>query len=460
MATPRVRLGDLLVEAQIITREQLEEVLALQRSDGRRLGTLLVEGGLVSETQVTQILSQQLSVPWVSLYHIDFSRQLLNLVPRDIAERFCLVPIFVRRVRGLGDALYVAMDDPSDEVAQREVAQFSGLHVRAMIAPPSDIRSAIRAYYGGGSTSASLSEAVAESQAFVEPSLEPSQRPRRDVLAPPASVRPPAPLAGGATVEVLRAPSARAPAATLPLTTQVAEALAASSEPAVPAVGRAATLHLGTEPAVAAAAEVAEPRQALPSSFDVELEPETEVAPAAAAPPAAVAAPAVAPEDAAAPPPSLGEPREGEESSPSSAGSQSLREGAFGAAARSRLQSAEAQSSSEPALPAPAAEIPAPAGGGQRMVTLTLLDGTQVTLPAKGRRAARATPSDEPRVESSELTARDLVSALRAVAHGADATEILGENVRWEALFSALLSLLLRKHLIADWEFVEEYKKV
>src|SRR5689334_19475841 len=113
MVTARIRLGELLVEAQIITHQQLEDVLQLQKRDGRRIGALLVEAGLVSETQVTQILSQQLSVPWVSLYHIDFSRQLLNLVSEELAERYCLVPIFVRKVRGLGQTLYVAMDDPS-----------------------------------------------------------------------------------------------------------------------------------------------------------------------------------------------------------------------------------------------------------------------------------------------------------------------------------------------------------
>jgi hypothetical protein len=165
MSTARVRLGELLVDAHIVTREQLEDALALQKKDGRRIGTLLVEAGLVSETQVTQILSQQLSVPWVSLYHIDFSRQLLNLVSQELAERFCLVPIFVRKVRGLGQTLYVAMDDPSDESAHTEVAQFSGLPVRAMIAPPTDIRSAIRAYYGAGKDASSLSEAMAEAEA-------------------------------------------------------------------------------------------------------------------------------------------------------------------------------------------------------------------------------------------------------------------------------------------------------
>src|SRR6478735_2248877 len=162
MVPARVRLGDLLVEAQIVSRAQLEEILVAQKHDGRRIGTMLVEAGLVTETQVTQILSQQLSVPWVSLYHIDFSRQLLNLVSHELAEKYCLVPIFVRRVRALGETLYVAMDDPSDETAQREVSQWAGLPVRAMIAPPTDIRSAIRVYYGVGKDTASLSEAVAE----------------------------------------------------------------------------------------------------------------------------------------------------------------------------------------------------------------------------------------------------------------------------------------------------------
>src|SRR5262245_66316011 len=127
MATPRVKLGELLVEAQIITRQQLEDVLVLQKADGRRLGTLLVESGLVTETQLTQILSQQLSVPWVSLYHIDFSRELLNLVPREVAEKYCLVPIYIRPVRGQGDTLYVAMDDPMNEDALRECATSAGL---------------------------------------------------------------------------------------------------------------------------------------------------------------------------------------------------------------------------------------------------------------------------------------------------------------------------------------------
>jgi hypothetical protein len=83
-----------------------------------------------------------------------------------------------------------------------------------------------------------------------------------------------------------------------------------------------------------------------------------------------------------------------------------------------------------------------------RMLNLTLLDGTTLQLPAK-----------KSAVAPDGLTARDFVSALRATAHGADATEILGEKPQWEPVVAALLSILLRKGLIADWEFIEELRK-
>ena len=95
------------------------------------------------------------------------------------------------------------------------------------------------------------------------------------------------------------------------------------------------------------------------------------------------------------------------------------------------------------------------------MISLTLLDGTTISVPAPKKRPS--TPdADLPLGEdvSDQLTARDLVSALRAVAHGADASEILGTEPRWEAMFSALLSILLRRGLIADWEFIEEFRKI
>lgn len=95
--------------------------------------------------------------------------------------------------------------------------------------------------------------------------------------------------------------------------------------------------------------------------------------------------------------------------------------------------------------------VPPPRRPGPGFMTLTLLDGTQVKLPAG--KAKDAAPKAEDR-----LTTRDLIHALVARAGGADVSDVLPEDA-WEPLVAALLSVLLRKGLIADWEFVDEWNK-
>jgi type IV pilus assembly protein PilB len=309
-----MRIGELLVEAKLISKDQLEVALAAQHTNGRKLGQVLIDLGIVNETQLTQALSQQLSVPWVSLYHIDFSRELLNLVPQELAEQYCLVPVFIRRVRKQGETLYVAMGDPTHEAALAAVTQSASLPVRPMIASPTDIRSAIRVYYG-----------------------------------------------------VSTSPEVPAEAA---------------SAPEVP------TVILEQSP----------PAQRMPTTLPAE---------------------AVI------------------EEAPVSSDTVST-------------DSPEAW----PEVEAHTLDLPKRATG-PRMVALTLLDGTTISLPAKSRSAAPEPTATTP----AAMTARDLIRALRAVAQGADASEILGEKVPLEAICAALLSLLLKKGLLADWEFVDELRK-
>lgn len=312
----RLKLGELLVDTGLITKEDLNRALERQKSDPRRLGELLVDGGAVTESQVTQVLSQQLSVPWVSLQHIDFSRQLLNLVPKEVAEKHGIVPIYVRRARNRQETLYVAMVDPSDVLPLREVELHAGLPVRPMIAPATDIRGAIRAYYLG---------------------LPPEEEVAVESVPIPPPVR----------------------AASIP-------AVAANRPPPVIEVAAAADVPVS-------------PRISMPA------------------------------------PPPPGEP-----------------------------------------LPSRGAAMPRPRRG-PAMVTLTMLDGTQIALPRTPLK--RDQPSAEAAAPQGELTARDLIDALRAQAGGADTSEVLGKDVNWERMFAALLSLLLKKHLIVDWEFVRELRR-
>jgi type IV pilus assembly protein PilB len=356
------RIGELLVEAAVLSQSQLEQALFAQRKDGRKLGQLLIELGLVSEVQLTQTLSRQLSVAWVSLYHVDFSRSLLNLVPKEIAEQYCLVPVFVRHVRSQGDTLYIAMDDPTNDAAIDEVSRAGSLPVKAMIACGSDIRAAIRVYYLGG--------------------LPTSSPPARD--------------------DQSTAP-AETPIRTVP--TLVADA-----------------------PAVVA------------------------VPPSVASPPVLVAAPTEVPASARAAPPPL--------PAKARAPATLVESGSAGASSSTEesLPRPAVRDTARDAAPAPSASTESAKPLRPRMMSLTLLDGTTVMLPAPPRKANPSRPDVEE--FSDQLTGRDLVSALRAVAHGADASEILGGEPKWEAMFSALLSVLLRKGLIADWEFVEEFRRI
>ncbi len=203
----RERLGDMLVAASLITKGQLDEALAVQQKSGIRIGKQLVELGYVTEVQVTQILSNQLSVPWVALDRVEFSVQLLSLVPGELAERFTVMPIYVRRVRDQGETLYVAMDDPTDEDAIRLVATAARLPVRPMIASPTDIRRAVDARYFGGDDSAPMQQLPTLEAAR---SPEPPARAAEPVRAPPETARTTQEMAR-ATQETARASRVKPP---------------------------------------------------------------------------------------------------------------------------------------------------------------------------------------------------------------------------------------------------------
>lgn len=187
----RIRIGDMLVAAGFITDAQVKEALARQRTSGLRLGEELIEMGLVTEVQLTQMLSNQLSVAWVSLYHVEFSRELLDLLPAEIAEKYCVIPIYVRKLRKQGDTLFVAMDDPTNEEALERIHAACSLPVKVMVAPPSEIRDAIRVYYFGESpeTPVYASQPPPRAPSIPPPSLKKAKR----STAPPAAAERPTP---------------------------------------------------------------------------------------------------------------------------------------------------------------------------------------------------------------------------------------------------------------------------
>ncbi|MCP3698721.1 MAG: Flp pilus assembly complex ATPase component [Aliivibrio sp.] len=116
----RKRLGDLLVEENIVTEQQIEQALAAQRTTGRKLGATLIQLGFLTEKQMLTFLSQQLDIPLVDLNRANIDASAVQLLPE----------VHARRLRALvlsqqGSTIRVAMSDPGDLAAQE--ALFSQL---------------------------------------------------------------------------------------------------------------------------------------------------------------------------------------------------------------------------------------------------------------------------------------------------------------------------------------------
>jgi len=140
-------IGNMLVAAGMLSEAELIEALKLQEGSGKRLGELLVEQGMINELELTQILSNQLSVAWVSLDKVDFTKEILLLVPARLAREHTLIPVHFRIGDEKEKILYLAMDDPTNIPAMERIAEITKMHIRPMIAPLSEIKAAIKKHY-------------------------------------------------------------------------------------------------------------------------------------------------------------------------------------------------------------------------------------------------------------------------------------------------------------------------
>ncbi len=136
------RLGDLLLERNLVTQSKLAEALLQQEVSGKRLGSLLVDLGAIDEFDFARVLAEQLDLPLADLRQEAPEDDAISLLPETIARSYTAIP-----VRRTDAGLAVAMADPTDAEAIERIREAAGLDIVTLLAPPSDIRRAIdRAY--------------------------------------------------------------------------------------------------------------------------------------------------------------------------------------------------------------------------------------------------------------------------------------------------------------------------
>ncbi|CCJ33094.1 GspE/PulE family protein [Caloramator australicus] len=155
------RLGEVLIEAGLITQEQLQKALTLQKSSGKKLGEILVEQGFISEDQIIEVLEFQLGIPHVKLDRFPIEQDAVKLISEGIAKRHTLIPIKLEK-----DKLYVAMADPLNIFAIEDVQIYSGKNVQPVIAKSDEIKRQIDKYYGKQEALKAAEEFKKESKVF------------------------------------------------------------------------------------------------------------------------------------------------------------------------------------------------------------------------------------------------------------------------------------------------------
>ncbi len=147
----RKRLGDALVDAGLVTAEQLGQALAKQKELGKRLGKVLAELKICTDEQIAKALAGQLGINFIEVNEISIPQDILKLVPETIIRSHTLLPVARK-----GNVLTVAMADPLDAFIVDEIRYQTNFEVEEAIAPELAILDVIRRYFGSEDMSSAL----------------------------------------------------------------------------------------------------------------------------------------------------------------------------------------------------------------------------------------------------------------------------------------------------------------
>ena len=133
--TQRKRFGEILREYDMISQDQLDNALKLQKTSDKRIGEILVSTNAITLTQVAETLAVQLNLQFIQLDRYQAASDAIKLVPRNVAERLKLIPLAIDD----DDTLLITMSDPLDLPAQDEIRLLTGRDLRIAASGRDDV---------------------------------------------------------------------------------------------------------------------------------------------------------------------------------------------------------------------------------------------------------------------------------------------------------------------------------
>jgi len=149
-------LGDILVEADIISKKTLERALIRQKEGKERLGAVLEAMGVITEDELADALGAQFKFKTIKNF-VDqsFSQDLLDLLPSDFAMKKLVFPLKQKDLM-----LAVAITDPFDMETMEMLARITGLQVIPVISTRREILDAISRHYLKSSVRSDRGDAI------------------------------------------------------------------------------------------------------------------------------------------------------------------------------------------------------------------------------------------------------------------------------------------------------------
>jgi type IV pilus assembly protein PilB len=120
-------LGDTLLNAGLVTRQQLDEALAVQNTTGQKLGQTLVSLGYVTDAALLQTLCADAGIPFLSESELTPQADAVALIPLELARTHAVVPLKLESRH-----LVIAMSDPFDLLTIRALTRAAGRSVRVV----------------------------------------------------------------------------------------------------------------------------------------------------------------------------------------------------------------------------------------------------------------------------------------------------------------------------------------
>lgn len=140
------RIGDMLLEEGIITKEQLEDALERNKTAKKKIGEMLVDLGYTTEEAIAKGLSTQMDIPVISLQGMKIEEDILKLADGNLLRKHVMIP-FEYSADNM-NIIRVAMADPMDMRGMDDFSIITNLQVEPVIATPHEILVALDRYFG------------------------------------------------------------------------------------------------------------------------------------------------------------------------------------------------------------------------------------------------------------------------------------------------------------------------